>query len=60
MADLRPILEALAAVAFGVVVVLGMVAMIVAAVAPTMQRLTGDRDEPRLPRKPRVEKGGGR
>ena len=53
-------LHTLAGIAFGVVVALGMVAMIVAAVAPTMQRLTDDRDEPRLPRKPRVEKGGGR
>ena len=52
------ILQTLAGLAFGVVVALGMVAMIVAAVAPTMQRLTDDRDEPRLPRKPRRRSRG--
>ena len=57
---LTDLLQTLAGLAFGVVVALGIVAMVVAAIAPTMQRLTDDRDEPRLPRKPRVEKGGGR
>lgn len=59
MTDLRPILEALAGIAFGVVVALGIVAMVVATIAPIMQRLMERDETDPLPRKPRLPKGGG-
>ena len=53
------LLEALAGIAFGVVVALGIVAMVVATIAPIMQRLMERDETDPLPRKPRLPKGGG-
>lgn len=50
---------ALAGIAFGVVVALGIVAMVVATIAPIMQRLMERDETDPLPRKPRLPKGGG-
>ena len=54
------ILQTLAGLMFGVVVALGMVAGLVAVVGQPLHGGRDGGDEPCLPRKPRLPKGGGR